>query len=322
MKKFLCITALALLLGLLTGCSQEAKSEQPATEETEATMDIYQKSNPDEDDVMNILMIGNSGCYYYVEELYGMLESVGIKANVCNVYYDGCKLSQHWTWWKSGEAKYDYYMTNENGRIKPKDDKVNLEWCLQQQNWDFISLQEGGFAALRAVATVDVIQERDLYLKELYGYLREQFPQSKLFWHQASAYQIGYSRTFTISSIEDQRKDTKVHKDFAIAVSERYGVDWIPRGEAAMLVREAGYDNLCARLGKGENHEGDYYHDGDWGGGQLLTASVWFEILTGQSCIGNTYRPLYTHGTQEFTLDEELVTLLQNCAHEAVASIV
>lgn len=47
---------------------------------------------------MNILMIGNSGCHYYVEELYGMLEAAGTQANVCNVYYDGCKLEQHWKW--------------------------------------------------------------------------------------------------------------------------------------------------------------------------------------------------------------------------------
>ena len=47
---------------------------------------IYQKPDPSQDDTLNILMIGNSLCYYYVEELYGMLKAAGIKANVCNVY--------------------------------------------------------------------------------------------------------------------------------------------------------------------------------------------------------------------------------------------
>ena len=83
---------------------------------------------------MNILMIGNSLCYYYVEELYGMLEATGIKANVCNVYYSGCSIAQHWAWWKSGEANYDFFVTNENGRVKTT--STDLEWCLQQQNWD------------------------------------------------------------------------------------------------------------------------------------------------------------------------------------------
>ena len=282
-------------------------------------MNIYQKSDPASDGTMNILMIGNSGCYYYVEELYGMLEATGIQANVCNVYYDGCKLEQHWKWWKNKEAHYQYFITNGNGRVKTED--VDLEWCLQQQNWDMISLQDGGFAAMRTLSTADAIHQREIYLTELYGYLREQFPQSRLYWHQASAYQVGYNRAFTITSIEDQRKDTQIHRDFAIAVCEKYQVGRIPRGDAPMIVREAGYDNLCARLGKGVNNEGDYYHDGDWGGGQFLTASVWFEIATGQSCIGNTYRPVYEHQLQQYTLTEELVTLFQSAAHEAVAAV-
>lgn len=140
-------------------------------------MDIYQKTDPAADDRLNLLMIGNSGCYYHVEELYGMLEAAGIPANVCNVYYDGCKLSQHWTWWKNKEAHYQYFITNENGRVKAGEG-VDLEWCLQQHNWDMISLQAGGFASIRTVSTEDAIGERAIYLKELYGYLREQFPMS------------------------------------------------------------------------------------------------------------------------------------------------
>jgi hypothetical protein len=88
-----------------------------------------------------------------------------------------------------------------------------------------------------------------------------------------------------------------------------------------MIVREGGYDNLCARLGKGDNHEGDYYHDGDIGGGQFLTACVWFETVTGQSCIGNTFRPVYKHAGQEYTLSEEMITVLQNAAHQAVEEL-
>lgn len=315
MKYFLRMFCVFLAVVMLTACTAK-----PTPQETEATMDIYQKSDPAADDRLNILMIGNSGCYYYVEELYSMLESAGIQANVCNVYYDGCKLSQHWTWWKNKEAHYQYFITNENGRVKAGDG-VDLEWCLQQQNWDVISLQEGGFADMRSVSTEDAINQRHIYLKELYGYLREQFPMSRLCWQQSSAYQIGYNRKFAITSIEDQRKDTQVHRDFALAVCERYGVERIPRGDASQMVREAGYDNLCARLGKGNNNEGDFYHDGDWGGGQLLTACVWYEVLTGKSCLDNTYRPEYTYQSQVYTLTEELVQTLKTCAHKAVAQM-
>ena len=314
MKRCFVLVLSILMLFSMAGCT-----EHNQTETTEATQmkNIYQKSDPSQDDTLNLLLIGNSGCYYYVEELYGMLEAVGIKANVCNVYYSGCTLQQHWTWWKSGEANYDYYITNENGRVGTNG--CNLEYCLKQQNWDVIALAPGGQAELRSNTVETTIENRHTYFVELYGYFREQFPYAKLFWQQPSAYQVGYSRSFNITSLEDQRKDVKLFRELSIAISEKYNVGWVPRGDAALIVREGGYDNLCARLGKGNNHEGDYYHDGDWGGGQYLTACVWFEMLTGQSCIGNTYRPEYTYQGQMFNLEEDLVRKLQEAAHQAVA---
>ena len=312
MKKLICLF-LALLL-LLTACGTTVQT--PTTEE--AMKSIYQKSDPAQDDVLNLLLVGNSGCYYYVEELYGMLAAVGIKANICNVYYSGCKLSQHWTWWKAGESHYDYFITNENGRVKTEG--VDLEWCLQQQNWDAIALAPGGQADLRSSAVEVSIEKRHTYLFDLYGYFREQFPYAKLYWQAPSPYQVGYDRSFVIASLEDQQKDNQVFRALSIAISEKYDVEWVPRGDAAMIVREGGYDKLCARLGKGDNHEGDNYHDGDWGGGQLLTASVWFEVLTKQSCVGNTYRPDYVHAGIQYPLSEELVSTLQAAAHQAVAN--
>lgn len=324
MKKIICLSLVFLLI--LSGCSSGtpentddtgSPSTETTTETTEVPMDIYQTSDPAQDDVLNILLIGNSGCYYYVEELHGMLEAVGIKSNVCNVYYDGCKLSQHWTWWKNGEARYQYFITNENGRVKTEG--VDLEWCLQQNNWDVIALAPGGQADLRSNTVEISIEKRHTYFFDLYGYFREQFPYAKLFWQQPSAYQVGYARSFNITSIEDQRKDVKIFRALSIAISEKYNVDWVPRGDAAMIVREGGYDNLCARIGKGNNNEGDYYHDGDWGGGQYLTACVWFECLTGQSCIGNSYRPEYIASGQDLSLSEDFVQFLQESAHTAVA---
>lgn len=338
MKRSICL--LFAFFILLTGCQSAVQptdtqstttsqtentvlpeSTTPATTPptTEAPMDIYQTSDPTQDDVLNILLVGNSGCYYYVEELYGMLEAAGKKANVCNVYYDGCRLQQHWVWLQSGESKYQYFITNENGRVKTEG--VGLEWCLQQQNWDVIALAPGGQADLRTNTVEISIEKRHTYLFGLYGYFREQFPYAKLLWQQPSAYQVGYARSFNITSIEDQRKDVKIFRELSVAISERYNVGWVPRGDAAMLVREGGYDNLCARLGKGNNNEGDFYHDGDWGGGQYLTACVWYEVLTGLSCADNPYRPEYLHQGISYTLSDELVQLIQQSAHTAITQM-
>ena len=63
----------------------------------------------------------------------------------------------------------------------------------------------------------------------------------------------------------------------------------------------------------------DGIHDGDMGGGQYLNACVWFEVITGKSCIGNTFRPEYKFINVDCSLTEEKIAVLQQAAHDAVA---
>ncbi len=313
--KHLTVT-LALMMALttiLTACDAAAGP-------TEATQmkNIYQTSDPSQDDTLNILMIGNSLCYYYVEELYGMLETAGIKANVCNIYYSGCSIEQHWTWWKNGESNYDYFITNENGRVKTAG--TNLEWCLQQQNWDVISLQDGPkpYSSADPMAAMDATK---LMRTELCEYIKEQFPMSRYLWHQTWARQVGQS-FYVMESAEKQQLIADNLHNVDIAICKEQNLERVCCGDAWQIVRnEHGYDKLCARIGKGENHEGDNGHDGDWGGGQYLNACVWFEVITGQSCIGNSYRPKYIAGGADLSLSEDTIAMLQECAHKAVAQM-
>lgn len=311
MKRVLSLVLSAACMMGLCACSKA----EPAPTDTTPTefrlpKGIMQKADPGTDEVLELLMVGNSGCYYYVEELWGLLDAVGIKARICNVYYSGCLLSQHYNWWKSGEANYEFFITDENGRVKQE--SMTLDNCLRQGNWDFISLQEGGAGKLRVGQAQELLAQRSIYLDALYGYFREQFPLTKMLWQENGAFQKGYNKAFTIETTQQQAEDTRHFREFAKAVSERYQVDWIPKGEASQIYRELpdAVDDLCARLAI-NNGEGDYYHDGDIGGGQYLTACVWFEMLTGQSCIGNTWRP-------DYTLAEEKIQVLQQCAHQAV----
>ena len=336
MKKRIMCMSLAILLSFSILCSACGTGEHGNTEQTGGTtlggetVDIMQKEDPAKDDTLNILMIGNSFCYYYVEELYGMLKAAGIEANICNVYYSGCSLQQHWTWWKSGEANYNYYTTNANGRATTE--KVNLEYCLQQRNWDVISLQESS-SGVRGSGGVDAhLKKAELWMTELIGYLKEQFPQSRHFWHQTWSYQIGYDRNgYKVTLPAQQEMDMLSQKDFSVAVCKTFDLERINTGEAWQLVRQGGYDNLCARLSKNDG-AGDYYHDGDIGGGQYLNACVWFEALTGQSCVGNTYVPAYASSkvlsadltsklvlkNGKYTLSEDLIATLQQAAHKAI----
>lgn len=303
MKKIAFALALALLLSLVMGACG-ASDPQETTEETKS---IMQKTNPAEDDTMNILMVGNSFCYYFADELYGMLQAAGIKARVYNINYSGCKLEQHWNWWKNGEAHYDFICHDETGMSKIEG--CTLEWCLQAQNWDVITLQEGS-AKMRSGDPKTELVNSKRYRDELYGLFKEQFPQTQLYWHQTWAYQVGFHNDNYSVDADEQAAYHERQREYALGVCRENGVNRIPSGDAWKLVRDGGYDNLCARLAK-NNGVGDYYHDGDIGGGQYLNACVWLEVLTGQSCVGNAFRP-------DYELSEDLITTFQNAAHQAV----
>ena len=94
-------------------------------------------------------------------------------------------------------------------------------------------------------------------------------------------------------------------------IKEKYSLPYIPTGQAWVEARYNPVINnqLCLRKAKPD----DTSHDGDIGGGQYLNACVWFEMLTGQSCIGNSYRP-------DYELSEAKIAILQQAAHNAVAA--
>ena len=259
---------------------------------------------------MNILMVGNSFCYYFCDELYGMLTSVGIKAKVCNVYYSGCVLEQHHTWWKAGTGPYEFITHDENGRHC--EENVTLEYCLEQGDWDVITLQEGS-STMRKGDPAEELAKSAQARKDLYNLFAEKHPRAKLYWQQTWAYQVGFDESNYVVDTAEQNAYHRRQRTYALGVCAENGVSRIPSGDAWKIVRDGGYDNLCARIAK-NNGLGDNYHDGDIGGGQYLNACVWFEILTGSSCIGNTFRP-------DYELSEQLITKLQNAAHQAVAAI-
>lgn len=309
MKKLFCLFLAVMLLGLC-GCNASPQETSAPTETGNPAPD------PKEDNVMNILMVGNSFCYYYVEELYGIAKAAGVDMRVCNVYYSGCTLEKHYNWWKNGEANYEFFVTDENGRNKTVD--CSLEYCFQQGNWDVISFQEGyGIKSAADLENIDTILANGKPHRDaLIGRARELFPKAEIYWHQTWAYEIGYeSDSGKMESKEQQEIAHSFSKEFSLRVCQEQSLKRVPSGDAWQLVRHDPLINgtLCYRLSK-NNGLGDYYHDGDIGGGQYLNACVWFETLTGQSCIGNTWRP-------DYALSEEKIAVLQQAAHQAVQNL-
>ncbi len=302
MKRILALT-LALLL-LLTACAAPseptAQPEAPAETQTPAEPEKPAKK---EWKTLNILMIGNSFCYYYVQELYGMAYMAGYKLNLCNLYKAGCSVEEHWTWLNDDSQNYEFWVTDSMGRRRHETIKTSKE-ALAYAPWDVITLQQ--HFAPSTTATYDkALASCTPYVKDYFDYLKSNHPDAMLYWQQTWAYEVGHS------TMPDTETQTTQHTNIRLVsrtICEENDVSIIPSGDAWALARanpDIG-DTLC---------KDDHAHDGDMGGGQYLNACVWFEVLLGQSCIGNTWRP------NDYHLNEKKALALQQHAHEAVAAI-
>ena len=345
-KKILCfaLAMITLSFGLLTGCAKEP--ENPATtEETQMATN--------HDGVLNLLMVGSSYCYYYVEELYDLLMAdlpEGITAvNIYNLYYSGCRLDQHLTWWQNGTAKYEFYKTDASGRnLLGEKGEWTLEQALVVEDWDYISLQ--GMPS--DSTSYPKAEENGMHLRvaelaePLLDRFHELYPDAQLLWHRTWYFEIGrVSNGFTYT--EEYGVGYNAGMQFVCDYmcnewdkTQPYDLIQVNSGDIWTKVRATEgieellpFGGLCARLGYsayGENlagyegetaNSGDGYHDGDIGGGQLINAYAWYETLTGSDSTQSTYVPSYTRSGTTYTLSEELCTLIRSSAHEVVSQM-
>ena len=342
-KRFLAFV-LCVLVVVLSICSCEEKSPADdsssttattvTTEPIETTTTTTTSTEDDplinngiyiprpEKEITRILMIGNSSCYYYVDELAGIAAADGKEIVVANLYKSGCTLEQHWEYYLSGAENCELFVTNSRGRGKPPVTTLagSLEYAKERLggDWDVIALHQRGYYTLVGDAE-SAKPETMPYAKEIYKVIRENHPEALLYWIQTWAYDVGYqggTPAESVPDIEKQNFQYEETKKLAYIMAEEEGVNVIPQGDAWQIARESDIigQTLCARLGV-NNDLGDHSHDGDIGGGQYLNACVWYEVLMGESCVGNTWRP------KNYNLSEEKIAILQNAAHEAVAAV-
>ena len=276
----------------------------------------YDEADREYQDSYKVLMIGDSMCYYYLDELVQIANADGIYMLASNVYESGCDINEHWTWFlndytKESEMIYQFFtFTPDKG--KTQENTVTMEHCLKAQDWGYISLQNDVYDVYGDTAkTWQGHAAKTLpYAANWVRYLNVNFPAAKLYWHATWSRNVGHS---SVPTKEEEYKRFRVQIDASAWVSENLGLTRIPTGDAWLLAMEKGYPNLAARAGV-NGGVGDYIHDGDIGGGQYLNACVWYEVLTHRSCVGNTWRPSYEliHGSYEE---------LQRIAHETVVAL-
>ncbi len=285
------------------------------------------KAYAQEEDSLNVFFVSNSTCYYFTDELFGLLKAAGYEnVNLGLVYSSGCSIKQHYTWLQSGEARYQFRVLDAEGLHIFEN--YSLDDALKAYDWDVISFDNNA----RSFASGDVqtsLANAEPYFGELLAYIRERLPDARYLWHEVWANEIGYSLAFNMETVEQRTAVWQAKKGVAQHMEKTYGVDVVPTGDAWEPVRDLplfttpveGLDvekfTLCSRNSYG-NFKDDFSHDGDIGGGQYLNACVWFEVLTGTSCLPNAYRPEYTLKGIDCSLTEEKINVLKNAAHDAV----
>ena len=296
---------------LFTGSGMYRTDDAEITVDGQTFTGIHSWTADSQDQVLDILMIGNSFCYNYTPELHGMAATVGVQLNIQNLYYGGRSVKAHWERIETGQADYEqFWITNDFGRFK---DPANLSIiaAMANEDWDVITLQQH-FDVERTLTYEAAIESCTPYAGNIYNYLKENFPEAALYWHETWAYGIGYPTNdngkMPVDSVEVQTRQQDRIREVSKTLCKENNVSMIPSGDAWALARAnpAVGDTLT---------KADKCHDGDSQGGQYLNACVWFEVLTGRSCIGNTYRP------DDYILDEAKIMHLQQAAHEAVAAI-
>ena len=332
MNLFKIIALTLVILMIATACApanvpSDSDAVDPVTTEvvtTEGdTSEVATTEAPDEEKkVKNILMIGGSACYYYVEELCGIAAADGYELNVANLYKSGAKISEHHQSYLTDSKIATLFLTTSKRRkeIGSLSFKESLEYAEKTfgENWDVISLQSSSYYSLIG----DLAGEKSntlIYAKLLYKYLKENYSDAELYWHQTWAYELGYGKDISepqqMNTVEHRTSMYQIKREVSYMIAEQSDVKLVPTGDAWEIARQNAIigTDLCKRLAI-NNGEGDYYHDGDIGGGQYLNACVWYEVLMGESCVGNTWRP-------DYELSEEKIAILQAAAHEAVAAV-
>lgn len=226
-------------------------------------------------DTIRVLCIGNSFSVDAVEHnLYELGRADSVEFIIGNLYYGGCTLQQHYTLWQKHRGVYSYQKIV--GGEKTSTPRYLLDKALQDEPWDYISLQQGSPLSGKAASY-------EPFLSLLLTHVRKVCPHSKMVWHMTWAYQQDSPNpNFGIYGNNQQTMYDSIMTCIHQQV-EPQGFDIIVRsGEAIQIARMSSLgDNFC--------RDGSHM---DFLRGRYTVACTWYEALTGNPVLENPYMPI------------------------------
>ena len=277
---------------------------------------------------VRLLTVGNSfsaNATHYLSDLAKARGSVLIHQPIV---VGGATLELHW-----GRAELHEKDPQDPAGLYGK---RSLKQELSSQPWDFVTIQQA------SIKSHDVATYRP-FAKQLREYIKQHSPQAELLIHQTWAYRCDDPR-FAVAKPKAGEPATQAEMyrmltDAYTTIADELGVRRIPVGDAFYLADtdpqwgyqpDQTYDlqqkepttlpnqthslHVGWRLTKEKSGSQKLTMDGHHANsaGEYLGACVWYEVLFGNSAVGNEFIPA--------GLEKDHAQFLQETAHKAVSA--
>ena len=275
---------------------------------------------------VRLLTVGNSFSQNATRQLGNLVTNAGHVLIHQPIVVGGASLELHW----GRAAAHEQDPQGTNGLYG----KQSLKQHLTAQPWDFVTIQQA------SIKSHDVETYRP-FAKQLHDYIKQHAPKSAVLMHQTWAYRVDDPRfSPTTPKAGEPATQAQMYEQLTrayVTIAAELGIRRIPVGDAFYLADtdpkwgyrpDAKYDfkdksqtalpdqthslHVGWRKSKGKDGKEALGMDGHHANaaGEYLGGCVWFEILFGESVVGNAF---VTPG-----LDKAHARFLQETAHKAV----
>lgn len=254
-----------------------------------------------EEGVMRILSIGNSYSNDAQHYAHRIAEGLGIKVEFYNLYYGGCTIGTHYSFYKNDSAEYVFY----RNMTKYVDEKVTMKSVLEATQYDIITFQQGSY-------------ESDDYSKyvrlaDLMALVRAHQPNAEFMIHQTWGY--CEARACNGDETHTSGKGYETSADMFKAVEACYAQAAADNGSLRILKSGRAVETAKTEYGYTDDYGKttsiyDDFNSHLASRGDYLAGCVWIETIFGVDVRNTT-----------FTNNYDDADTLQEIAHKTVGNV-
>lgn len=226
---------------------------------------------------IKVLAIGNSFSEDAVETYFSELaEADSVEVVIGSLVIGGCSLERHWNNAVKNDSSYRYTKIDWKNNVRIIQEKQTLANGIIDEDWDYITFQQVSHDS-------GIYDSYFPYLKNLFEYVKSKAVNVDVKYaiHMTWAYDKEATHYGFVKYNNDQQKMYNAILEAIPCVAKNIGIEIIiPSGVAIQNFRALNSNSKLCR---------DGFHLSVLG--QFIASCVWYEVLTGNSVIGNTFIP-------------------------------